>query len=169
VTAVAHRDAWTSRCIYAGLLILALAPGLLLGACRSKVSLEGVTFSCADSTECGAGMGCKIEVPGERGVCVPLSELGGATAAVLPCLSACDDPGCGRETFECNGLDDDCDGLTDEDCTFGLSGGAFVDGVAVGTNTAGDAVDQILGATHFVGASGNDHYVLRPSGPGGSP
>ncbi len=69
-----------------------------------------------------------------------------------------------QESTSCDGVDDDCDGVTDEDCQFTLSGG-FVDLMG----SEGDEADPTAPSVAPVGAalgvtghSSNQRFVLRP-------
>ena len=84
------------------------------------------------TTSCGLGGICK----GERSCTIPIASL-----PLQPTLTACDAPGPGIEA--CNGLDDDCDGETDE-------------GTATGCNddTACTVDACVAGNCSHVGSSG---------------
>ena len=67
-----------------------------------------------------------------------------------------------RESNVCDGLDEDCDGATDEDCTFVLRGGLVGDGGAPLTATPDHAFTGSLGAPRFIGKSSTDKYIITP-------
>jgi len=62
----------------------------------------------------------------------------------------------------CDGLDEDCDGVTDEDCTLVLRGGLVGDGGAPLSVTPDHALNGRLGAPRFVGKSSTDQFVITP-------
>jgi hypothetical protein len=69
-----------------------------------------------------------------------------------------------RESTSCDGVDDDCDGVTDEDCQFTLSGG-FVDlhsGVGREADPTAPSVAPSGAALGVTGQSFNQRFVLRP-------
>ena len=74
-----------------------------------------------------------------------------------------------HEPFTCNGIDDDNDGITDEDCSFQLAGGIFGAGYAIGTDEEGKALENTLSTPTFTGVSEGGGYRLIPVGPGGAP
>jgi hypothetical protein len=105
-----------------------------LGACAS--SCGGGRTDCdrscvdtrADLQNCGAcGRVCELPQAGERcsaGECLLTACEAGWVNADLDDANGCEYACTPRGTEECgNGLDDDCDGLTDEDCGGGGSGG----------------------------------------------
>jgi hypothetical protein len=65
----------------------------------------------------------------------------------------------------CNNVDDDCDGVTDEDCAYRLNGHAFGDGFGVGTDTTGRAVKGTVGTPRIIGTSSNGSWTLKSGLP----
>lgn len=65
----------------------------------------------------------------------------------------------------CNSVDDDCDGVTDEDCSYRLNGYAFGDGFGLGTDTTGRAVKGTVGAPRILGTSSNGSWTLKSGLP----
>ena len=65
----------------------------------------------------------------------------------------------------CNNVDDDCDGVTDEDCAYRLNGYAFGDGFAVGGDSGGSALLGTLGTPRIVGSSSNGSWTLTSGLP----
>jgi hypothetical protein len=75
----------------------------------------------------------------------------------------------GHEPFTCDEIDNDGDGLTDEDCSFLLVGGLFGAGHALGTDNEGNALEHTLSTPTFSGTSEGGGYRLTPVGPGATP
>ena len=74
-----------------------------------------------------------------------------------------------HESYICDGLDEDQDGLTDEDCSFLLVGGLFGAGHAIGVDPESETIENTLSAPAFTGISEGGGYRLTPVHPGGSP
>ena len=136
----AHAIAW---------LLLAGAAAGFLACGDAQPSGAVLCVGVQDGTSCDDGAPCTANDRCTDGVCL------GAPAA--------------HEAYTCDGLDEDCDGVTDEDCTFRLTGHVLGGGAGTGTATAGQAVDQAVSTPTFVGLSSNDSFVLTPGLPGGSP
>jgi hypothetical protein len=60
----------------------------------------------------------------------------------------------------CNNVDDDCDGETDENCTFGVAGYVMGGGAAQGADATGLTVDGASDVRRFVGASTDGNYIV---------
>ena len=95
----------------------------------------GVLF---DGQECDDGDGCTVADRCRDGFCVGEPRP--------------------REPFTCNGQDDDCDGITDEDCATELR----LTGTIVGAGAATyDGLQQAIGTRTIVGTSANDDYRME--------
>ncbi len=132
------------------------------------------TQSCAERS-CEDGNPC-TEDSCEDGVCVFNPVDGLACDDGDPCTptdtctgGSCVGAALDRESNICDGLDEDCDGATDEDCTYVLRGGLVGDGGAPLSVTPDHAFMGTLGAPRFIGKSSTDKYVITPGlrGPKG--
>tara|TARA_B100000029_G_scaffold399369_1_gene398064 strand:+ start:1448 stop:1939 length:492 start_codon:yes stop_codon:yes gene_type:complete len=72
-----------------------------------------------------------------------------------------------REQMICDDVDEDCDGITDEDCTFKISGGVFGDGHRIGTDPESHSLFQSTGVRRFTGNSTDGQFILRAGMPEG--
>ena len=70
------------------------------------------------------------------------------------------------EANVCDGLDEDCDGQTDEDCTVVLGRGIFTDGAAT-SSTQEFGLKESIGAPRFTGKSTGDSLLYREFPQGG--
>ena len=131
-------------------------------------------FSCAlvESTNGTASLQC-VPTSGE----CPCSQTAQALGLATPCgitntlgscsgmrtcsadgLSDCD---AATPAFDgCDNLDNDCDGETDEECAYRVTG--FILGDGAGQSTNGQArVDGALGTPRIIGTSTNGLYTVR--------
>jgi len=72
-----------------------------------------------------------------------------------------------REQMICDDVDEDCDGITDEDCTFKISGGVFGDGHQIGSDLESHSLFQSTGVRRFTGNSTDGQFILRAGLPEG--
>ncbi|MBR58387.1 MAG: hypothetical protein CMH54_10245 [Myxococcales bacterium] len=70
-----------------------------------------------------------------------------------------------RETPVCDGVDEDCDGAIDEDCTLKLIGHMFGDGVNYGMDPPGQVLRQTVGTPRLIGTMKNEKFRLRGGMP----
>lgn len=70
-----------------------------------------------------------------------------------------------NESVVCDGVDEDADGVTDEDCTFMLEPGLFGAGWASGGDAAGLRLHQSLSTPVFEGTSEGGGFALQPAAP----
>ena len=95
----------------------------------------------ADGTACDDENLCTREDTCEEGVCVGIANT--------------------RESFTCDGLNEDCDEHTDEDCTFQVNGNVLGAGKQVSTDGAGFQLRTIVGSQHFLGQSSDANFSIR--------
>ena len=132
---------------------------------------DGQTPPGCEDVTCDDGDPCTQDTC-EAGVC-DFAPLDGADCDDEdPCtpVDTCADGACvgtplEREANVCDGLDEDCDGLTDEDCTLVLRGGLVGDGGAPLSVTPDHAFIGSLGAPRFIGKSSTDQFVITPGFP----
>jgi hypothetical protein len=101
-------------------------------------------LSCSDQvdgTPCDDENLCTRDDVCEDGVCVGIANT--------------------RESFTCDGLNEDCDEHTDEDCTFQVTGNVLGAGKQVNTDASGFQLRAIVGNQHFSGQSSNTHFSIR--------
>ena len=67
-----------------------------------------------------------------------------------------------KEANVCDGLDEDCDGMTDEDCTLVLEPGIFTDGGNAKSTTPNFELEESLGAPRFVGETSTGDFMIVP-------
>ena len=65
----------------------------------------------------------------------------------------------------CNGVDDDCDGTTDEDCTYTVHGYVMGGGFVTATDETGLTMDGSSGTSRFLGTSSGGIYSVRGTLP----
>ena len=70
-----------------------------------------------------------------------------------------------KEGPVCNNVDDDCDGATDEDCTFGIGGPVMGGGFVTATDAQGMTMDGSSGTRRFVGTTSDGTFTLRSGLP----
>ena len=70
-----------------------------------------------------------------------------------------------RETPVCDGVDEDCDGVVDEDCSLKLIGHMFGDGANYGLDPTGQILRETVGTPRLIGTMGNDKFRLRGGMP----
>ena len=70
-----------------------------------------------------------------------------------------------KEGPVCNNVDDDCDGTTDEDCSFGIGGHVFGGGFVTATDAEGRTMDGSSGTRRFVGTTSDGTYTLQSGLP----
>ncbi|MEC9071606.1 MAG: hypothetical protein VX938_04465, partial [Myxococcota bacterium] len=122
-------------------------------------------FQCDDGNPCTTD-DC------EAGSCIHVSREGVSCDDGDPCThgdqcvaSDCTGALLEREANVCDGLDEDCDGATDEDCTLVLRGGLVTDGGHPLTTDGAFRWSAGLGAPRFVGVSSTEKFVITPGLP----
>ena len=65
----------------------------------------------------------------------------------------------------CDGLDEDCDGITDEDCTLVLGPGIFTDAGTSKSSTPKFELEESLGAPRIVGETTTGDFIIVPGIP----
>ena len=75
-----------------------------------------------------------------------------------------------REAYTCDEVDEDCDGVTDEDCRLHATGRLWGGGFASGVDPTGRQGTTRLGAPRIQGSSSNGKWTITSGlGPGGAP
>ena len=123
---------------------------------------------CDDENPCTAELcdpleGCSHEAD-DSGLC---SDEDPCTSGDQCVDSVCVGVAITSEGPVCNNVDDDCDGVTDEDCAYRLNGHAFGDGFGLGTDASGMSVEGKLGTPRIVGTSSNGSWTLKSGLPDG--
>jgi hypothetical protein len=70
-----------------------------------------------------------------------------------------------KEGPVCNNVDDDCDGSTDEDCSYGIGGHVMGGGFVTATDQTGRTMDGSSGTRRFVGKTTDGTYTLMSGLP----
>ena len=136
--------------------------------CTANGCAPGIFLDFEDGNPCTDGI-CDEDI--DMLVQVPLdAPCNDGDACTLS--DVCQDGICAGTTLSdegplCNGVDDDCDGLTDENCSFVLRGKMMGGGCTIGTNEAGYTLTQSTGTPRFVGTSSNGAFILRAGLPQG--
>ncbi|MEE2779305.1 MAG: hypothetical protein VYE15_02195 [Myxococcota bacterium] len=136
--------------------------------CTNKGCAPGIFLDFEDGNPCTEGV-CdeEIDLIVQQPQDSPCSDGDACTLS-----DTCVDGVCIGNTLTdegplCNGVDDDCDGLTDENCSFTLRGHMMGGGYTLGTNEAGYTLKQSTGTPRFVGTSSNGAFTLRAGLPQG--
>ena len=123
---------------------------------------------CDDGNPCTAELcdplaGCSHEAD-DLGLC---SDEDPCTSGDQCVDSVCVGVAITSEGPVCNNVDDDCDGVTDEDCSYRLNGHAFGDGFGLGTDASAKSLEGKLGTPRILGTSSNGTWTLKSGLPDG--
>ena len=122
---------------------------------------------CTDST-CNPADGSCQSVPNTKGCDDGDPCTSGDTCAEGECIGLVLE----SESNVCDGLDEDCDGETDEDCALVLGPGIFSDGGSPQSTTLSFELKEAVGTPRFVGTSSDGQFTIVPAIPhsgGGQP
>ena len=132
---------------------------------------NGIDDDCKDGVDTGT---CSDDNPCTADLCDPTE--GCSNPADDTGLCSDDDPCTGgdscvggqcvgtlitKESAVCNNVDDDCDGQTDEDCSYRIGGHVWGGGFVTGTDDSGRVNDGSTGTPRFIGASSNGAFTIR--------
>ena len=125
-----------------------------------------------DPSLCDDDNPCTAELCGVMDGCSHEADDSGLCSDDDPCTSGdhCSESVCVgtpilSEGPVCNNVDDDCDGVTDEDCAYRLDGHMFGDGFGTGSDESGHTLDGTVGTPRIVGTSSNGTWTLRSGLP----
>ena len=98
---------------------------------------------------------------------IPCDDEDPCTTADLCVEGICAGEEITSESAICDGFDEDCDGVTDEDCVIVLKGGLFTDGGEPLSGNDSYFLRSETGTTRFVGTTENDTFRITPGLPTG--
>jgi hypothetical protein len=141
-------------------------PCTLDDACSLGACAAGAPKTCDDGNacttdQCDAQSGdCAHEVNVD-----PCDDGDACTALDLCAAGVCAGDPIAVESIVCDGLDEDCDGSIDEDCTLVLRGRILGDGATPSTEAGGFLLTGRIGTPRVVGTTETDVWRLQSGLP----
>ena len=132
---------------------------------------QDLVVNAPDASQCDDDNVCTEEVCDASEGCVssptdaPCSDEDPCTGDDQCVEGACQGTPILSEGPVCNNVDDDCDGATDEDCTFGIGGHVMGGGFVTATDPEGMTMDGSSGTRRFVGTITDGNYTLKSGLP----